>query len=406
LRARGLSREIYCAKALHAAIGLPAISLAGMLMLLTSPALSQPPPVQGADAQATGFQDLAGWARQDHAALLAVFRRSCQAPQPLRAGAARPPALAGVCAAAPRSANASQAKRFFEAYFSPWRITPHKGGGFLTGYYEPEFPGSLTRSDAFPTPVYGRPADLVTRMPGVEWPGFDPALTSARRTDGGLEPYPDRKAIDEGALNHKGLEILWLRDPVDRFVMQVQGSSRIRLNDGKVVRLAYSGRNGHPYTSLGRVVSEEENIPPANMTMDKLVARLKSDPDKARALIWRNRSFVFFRRADELAAELGPIGGEGVPLTPMLSVAADRTIWPYGVPVMLSGKLPTQDGSSEEPLARAAIIQDTGSAIIGPARIDLFFGSGDVAGHRAGLTRHPLELFVLWPRNAPRAGGG
>ncbi|MGL4729285.1 MAG: murein transglycosylase A, partial [Bosea sp. (in: a-proteobacteria)] len=386
--------------------GMAGIFLASLLMTLPSPASAEVPSIAGADALTARFAELPGWAEQDHSALLAVFRRSCQAPQPLRVGAPRPSALAAICSAAPEIASSGDAKRFFEANFAAWRIRPHQGGGFLTGYYEPEFPGSLARSDAFPTPVYARPPDLLTRMPGDDWPGFDPALTSARRGDRGLEPYPDRQAIDEGALSGKGLEILWLRDPVDRFVMQVQGSSRIRLGDGKVLRLAYSGRNGHPYTSLGRVVSEEENIPPAQMTMDKLVAKLKSDPEKARALIWRNRSFVFFRRADELPAELGPIGGEGVPLTPMLSVAADRAIWPYGLPVMLSGSLPLQDGSGDEPLARAAIIQDTGSAIIGPARIDLFYGSGDAAGHRAGLTRHPLELFVLWPKSAPAAGGG
>jgi membrane-bound lytic murein transglycosylase A len=252
--------------------------------------------------------------------------------------------------------------------------------------------------------VLGRPADLVTRMPGDDWPGVDPALTSARRTPSGLQAYPDRAAIDAGALEGQRLEILWLRDPVDRFVMQVQGSARIKLADGPVLRLAYAGRNGHAYSSLGRIVSREQGIPPEQMTMDRLIAFLKADAPRAAALIARNRSFVFFRRADELAPELGPIGGEGVPLTPMLSVAADRSIWPYGLPVVLSGQLPLTAGGAE-PLARAAIIQDTGSAIVGPARIDLFFGSGDAAGHRAGLTRHPLDLFALWPRPA-RSGGG
>ncbi len=359
----------------------------------------QPP---GAESVPVGYDVLPGWSGQDHAALFAVFRRSCAAPQPLRAGVPRPPALAAVCAAAPAMADAGGARAFFEAQFQPWRIRPNSGNGFLTGYFEPEFPGSLTPSTAFSVPVYGRPPDLVTKMPGDDWPGLDPALTSAQRTAQGLAPYPDRAAIDAGALAGQGLEILWLRDRVDRFVMQVQGSARIRLPDGSVVRLAYSGRNGHPYTSLGRVVSEEQAIPPAQMTMDRLVAWLKADAVRGSAMIARNRSFVFFRRADELAPDLGPIGGEGVPLTPMLSVAADRAIWPYGLPVVLSGALPLASGG-EEALARAAIIQDTGSAIVGPARIDLFFGSGDAAGHRAGLTRHPLALYVLWPK--PKSGG-
>jgi membrane-bound lytic murein transglycosylase A len=362
------------------------------------------PATPGAQPQPIAYEALPGWKAQDHGALYAVFRRSCMASQPLRAGAPRPPALAAICAAAPDGLRGDAARAFFEKRFSPFRIAPEGGGGFLTGYFEPEFPGSLTRSDAFPTPVFARPADLVTRMPGDEWPGFDPALTSARRTPSGLAPFPDRAAIDAGALAGQGLEILWLRDPVDRFVMQVQGSSRIRLPGGSVVRLAYSGRNGHAYSSLGRIVAQEYGIPPEQMTMDRLVAFLKADAPRAAGLIARNRSFVFFRRADELPQELGPIGGEGVPLTPMLSVAADRAIWPYGLPVVLSGSLPLPEGG-DEPLARAAIIQDTGSAIIGPARIDLFFGSGDAAGHRAGLTRHRLDLFVLWPRLAAPDGG-
>jgi membrane-bound lytic murein transglycosylase A len=364
----------------------------------TIPALAE------AQASPVRFEALPGWASQDHGALFAAFRLSCAAPQPLRAGVSRPEALAAICAAAPAKAEGDAARRFFEERFSPFRISPRSGTGFLTGYFEPEFSGSLTRSDAFPTPVLGRPADLVTRMPGDVWPGIDPLLTSARETPSGLQAYPDRAAIDAGALAGQKLEILWLRDPVDRFVMQVQGSARIRLADGQVVRLAYAGRNGHAYSSLGRIVSQEQGIPPEHMTMDRLIAFLKADAPRAEALIARNRSFVFFRRADELPPELGPIGGEGVPLTPMLSVAADRNIWPYGLPVVLSGTLPLVAGGTE-PLARAAVIQDTGSAIIGPARIDLFFGSGDAAGHRAGLTRHPLDLFVLWPRSF-RAGGG
>jgi membrane-bound lytic murein transglycosylase A len=370
----------------------------------SSPASEIMPAPVAAQARPVSYDALPGWAAQDHGALYATFRLSCASPRPLRAGVARPEALAAICASAAEEGSGQAARRFFETHFTAFQIVPEASRGFLTGYFEPEFPGSLTRSEAFPTPVFGRPADLVTRMAGDDWPGIDPALTSARRGAAGLEPYPDRSAIDAGALAGKGLEILWLRDPVDRFVMQVQGSARIRLENGTVVRLAYSGRNGHAYSSLGRIVAQENGIPPEQMTMDRLIAFLKADAARAKALIARNRSFVFFRRADELPPELGPIGGEGVPLTPMLSVAADRSIWPYGLPVMLSGSLPLAAGGTE-PLARAAIIQDTGSAIIGPARIDLFFGSGDAAGHLAGLTRHPLDLFVLWPRQT-RSGGG
>jgi len=188
-----------------------------------------------------------------------------------------------------------------------------------------------------------------------------------------------------------------MRDPVDRFVLQVQGSGRIRLPDGTVTRLVYAGRNGHPYTSLGRELSRREAIAPEQMTMDKLVARLKADAAFARELIRLNRSFVFFARNDALPAGSGPIGGAGLPLTPLRSVAVDRSIWPYGMPAWIDAEIPDGTGGSER-LARLVLAQDTGTAIIGPARIDLFVGSGAEAGHRAGLIRHPLDFVVLWPR--------
>ncbi|MGL4975371.1 MAG: murein transglycosylase A, partial [Bosea sp. (in: a-proteobacteria)] len=293
--------------------------------------------------------------------------------------------------------SSADARHFFEQHFQPFHIRPATGRGFTTGYFEPEFEGAHQRSDAYPVPVYRRPPDLVTKMPGDQWPGLDPALAASRRTAKGLEAYPDRSAIDAGLLAGQGLEVLWMRDEVDRFVMQVQGSGRIRLPDGSTVRLVYAGRNGLPYTSLGRVLSQRENIPPAEMTMDRLVARLKADKGFARALIAENRSFVFFDIAPTLSQSAGPIGGAGVSLTPHRSIAADRTIWAYGLPAWLSGELPLSAGGTE-PLQRLAIIQDTGSAIVGPARIDVFLGSGAEAGHRAGLVRHPLDFTILWPR--------
>ncbi len=347
---------------------------------------------------------LEGWTSDDQRVTLRLFAQGCQTDPPLRQGVPTPPALAALCGEAAALLAAGEpslaaARRFFEQHFSFWRIRPADGGaGFMTGYFEPEFPGALTRSPDYPTPLYGRPADLVTRMPGDDWPGLDPALSAARRTAKGLEAFPDRAAIEQGALSGQGLEILWMRDPVDRFVLQVQGSGRIRLPDGSVTRLVYAGRNGHPYTSLGRELSRRENIPPAQMTMDVLVRRLKADADFARELIRLNRSFVFFARRDDLPPQAGPIGGAGLPLTPLRSIAVDRSLWPYGMPAWLSGDIPDGKGGSE-PLARLMLTQDTGSAILGPARVDLFVGSGAQAGHRAGLIRHPIEFIVLWPRD-------
>lgn len=372
-------------------------------MSMTGADASPPPLPSGARAEPVAPAALAGWSADDQLAVLRLFAQGCETDPPLRQGAAPPPALPALCAKAAALLTAGDvtrdaARRFFTDNFAFWRIRPAGAEhGFMTGYFEPEFEGALSRSDAFPTPLYGRPADLVTKMPGDDWPGLDPALTSARRTAKGLEPFPDRTAIEEGALAGQGLEILWMRDPVDRFVLQVQGSGRIRLSDGKVIRLVYSGRNGHPYTSLGRELSRRENIPPEQMTMDKLIARLKADNSFARDLIRLNRSFVFFARNDDLPAESGPIGGAGLPLTPLRSIAVDRSLWPYGMPAWIETEIPDGKGGSEK-LARLMLAQDTGTAIVGPARIDLFVGSGAKAGHRAGLVRHPVDFIVLWPR--------
>ncbi|POR45482.1 murein transglycosylase A [Bosea psychrotolerans] len=370
-----------------------------------SAALAQAPPLPaGARAEAVPVAGIPGWAKDDHRIALDIFARGCMTDPPLRASVPTPEVLELICARArllTRKARPDRetARRFFEQNFSFWRIRPAAAEtGFMTGYFEPEFEGSLTRSAAFPTPLYGRPADLVTRQPGDDWPGIEPGLSAARQTARGLVPFPDRAAIEAGALDGQKLEILWMRDPVDRFVLQVQGSGRIRLPDGRVTRLVYSGRNGQAYTSLGRALSERENIPPAEMTMDKLIARLKADAGFARDLIALNRSFVFFARRDDLPPNSGPIGGAGLPLTPLRSIAIDRTVWPYGLPAWIDATIPDGQGGSER-LSRLMIAQDTGSAILGPARVDLFVGSGAAAGHRAGLIRHNFDFTVLWPRN-------
>lgn len=381
-----------------------ALALSAALGLASVTAMASPPPLpQGTRAEALSPAAIPGWTQDDHARAFAIFAQGCMADPPLRQGVPLPERLTAVCDKAKALVAAGpvdrmQGKAFFEQNFSFWRIRPEAGEtGFTTGYFEPEFEGSLTRSDAFPTPLYDRPKDLVTRFSEDDWPGLDKALSAARRTTEGFEPFPDRTAIETGALDGQGLEILWLRDPVDRFVLQVQGSGRVRLPDGSVTRLTYSGRNGHPYTSLGRVLSQRENIPPEQMTMDRLIARLKADAGFARDLIRLNKSFVFFARRDDLPAESGPIGGAGLPLTPLRSIAVDRTVWPYGLPVWIDATIPDGIGG-EEHLARLMIAQDTGSAILGAARMDLFVGSGAAAGHRAGLIRHPVAFTVLWPR--------
>jgi membrane-bound lytic murein transglycosylase A len=300
----------------------------------------------------------------------------------------------------PEDPDAAQARRFFEDRFEPHDVIPPGGRGFLTGYYEPEFPGSREPTPAFRVPLLARPEDLVTVPQGETLPGLDPGLQAGRRTAEGLRPYPDRAAIEEGALGPLARPVVYLREPGEAFIIHVQGSARIRLADGSAMRVAYAGRNGHPYTSIGRILVERGAIPLAEMSLERLMGWLRDHPGPARDLMRTNRSYIFFREATELAPEDGPIGGAGVPLAPGRSLAVDRSLWSYGLPVWLEGALPLSLDRTE-PLRRLMVAQDTGSAIVGPARGDFFFGSGAAAGTRAGLLRHPVRVVVLLPK-APR----
>jgi membrane-bound lytic murein transglycosylase A len=357
----------------------------------------------GATVEAVTFAALPGWADDDHGAAFATFLVSCRAlavgAAPLRAGLAPSKALEAVCrmALAEPPSTPFAARRFFETRFTPWRVHPALGGAFFTGYYEPEVEGSLTRTGRFATPILDRPPDLVTLPRDASPPpGLEDYSAARRRPDGALEVYPDRAAIEAGALDRFALVRAYVADPVDRFFMQVQGSGRIRLPDGGTVRLAYSGRNGHPYTPIGRLVADREGIPRSDMTMDVLRAYLAKDPERASAVMRENHSFVFFRLAPELDPALGPIGGQGVPLTPGRSLAVDRSLWPYGLPVFVDAALPPGPGLPQ-PFRRLMVAQDTGAAIVGPARADIFFGAGRAMGAIAGAVRHGGEFVVLWP---------
>jgi membrane-bound lytic murein transglycosylase A len=349
------------------------------------------------------FTDLAGWAADDHEAAFQAFLRSCRAltarAAELRPAQAPQGDLLAVCREALKNPDASraEARRFFETHFQPVAVTPHSGNGFLTGYYEPEFWGSRTSDATYRVPLLDRPDDLVTLAQGETLPGLDKGLQAARRTRNGYEPYPDRAAIEEGALGSRAKPIVYLREPGEAFIIHVQGSARIRLDDGSVMRVAYAGRNGRPYTSIGRLLVQRGEMDLETMTLAKLMGWLKSHPEPAKALMRQNQSYIFFREARELAPEDGPIGGAGTPLVPGRSLAVDRSLWTYGLPVWLEGQLPlTLDRT--EPLQRLMVAQDTGSAIVGPARGDFFFGSGEEAGRRAGLLRHAVRVVVLQPK--------
>jgi membrane-bound lytic murein transglycosylase A len=356
---------------------------------------------EGARLAPLAFADLPGWRQDETLAAFAAFRRTCEAltraEAPLRAGAPVPPGLIAACRAAltaPPAGN-DAARSFFERHFSPFEIVM-EAGAFFTGYYEPEIEGSRERRPGFETPVHARPHDLVNLTDDTR-PAHLSGLASARATQAGLQPFATRAQIEEGALDGLGLEILWLRDAPERFIVQVQGSARVRLPDGSVTRLRYGGRNGHPYTSIGRILVERGAIPKDEMSLERLMGWLRANPEEGRKVMRENASYIFFALDDTLAPREGPIGGAGVALTQGRSIAIDRTLWAYGLPFLAAFDAPLADGGSQT-LARLTIAQDTGTAIVGPARVDFFYGSGAAAGTRAGLTRHRGRLFVLWPR--------
>lgn len=350
---------------------------------------------------ALGFGDLPGFAHDDLLAAFACFARSAQALVRGEEGMrpARKPSRALIEAARAALASppmdAGQARSFFECRFRPFRVTPTEG--FLTGYYEPIVPGSLTETETLGWPILARPADLVSLSPASAPPGFPDGVAAARRlADGSLRPYDDRETIER----RRESPIVWVSDAVEAYLIQVQGSAQIELPDGRRVRLAYDGRNGLPYQSIGRMLVEAGAIEERAMSLASLKAWLRAaglgEGEKGLELMRRNRSFVFFRLVEAFDPGLGPLGGAGAALTPLRSIAVDRTLWSYGLPFFIAADLPrTQD--APRPFRRLMIAQDTGSAIVGAARADIFFGSGDAAGARAGAIRHSGAFAVLSP---------
>jgi membrane-bound lytic murein transglycosylase A len=350
------------------------------------------------------FETLAGWAYDDHFAALGAFKRSAQAlaagrntPRP----AQRPPpelvanARTALC---PVIEAEGEARRFFETRFRPFRVIPEDGGGFLTGYYEPCVAASTVETEEFRWPILGRPADLVNLGFDVAQAGFPDGVTGARRRDDGLlVPFADRATIEAERRD----PIVWVRDAVEAFLIQVQGSAQVKFPDRSRARLAYDGRNGLPYTSVGKILIETGEIAEGDMSLVSLKAWLRRDIERGLAMMRRNRSFVFFKLIDDFDPDLGPVGGAGVPLTPLRAIAVDRTIWAYGLPFWIDAELPWSD-ETPRPFRRLMIAQDTGSAIVGAARADLFFGSGEAAGERAGAIRHQAKFIVLLPRGDER----
>ncbi|HSP26026.1 MAG TPA: MltA domain-containing protein, partial [Saliniramus sp.] len=244
--------------------------------------------IGGARLEPLPFEALEGWADDDHDAAFAVFLASCNAildgaPE-LRPAGATGESLLAVCRAA-QSGVIDQTKAFFEEHFVPHAVTPESGTGFLTGYFEPEYEGSLEVSDDYAVPLLARPHDLVTIAAGESLPGIPEDLQAAARIGNGYAPYPDRAAIEGGALGERARPIVHLRHAAEAYIIHVQGSARIRLPDGAVVRVGYAGRNGHPYSSIGRIIVEQGAIERDEMSLERLLGWLKANPDEAREIM-------------------------------------------------------------------------------------------------------------------------
>ncbi|RAI03388.1 transglycosylase [Acuticoccus sediminis] len=338
----------------------------------------------GGPAVTVPIAGLPGWSEAEAEALLSgvarhldprVLERPAQAPWLRTIG----PALA--------RRGRSHTETVADA-FTVWRLPET---GLLTAYYEPVIAASRHRTGPFQTPIYRRPQDLVRVPARAGLPGDG---TWARRAgDGRLEPYPDRAAIRGGALAGRGLELAYVADPVDAFFAQVQGSARLSLTDGGEMRIGYHGKTGHPYTAIGRVLIDRGWLPEGGATMQSIRAVLAANPGIVDETLNANRSFVFFRERPLGDPALGPVAAGGVPLVPRRSLAVDRTRIGLGTPIYVETDLP-DIGS----FAAATIAEDAGSAIVGPARGDLFIGTGDAAGDIAGRVKAAATWTMFLPR--------
>ena len=270
--------------------------------------------------------------------------------------------------------------------------------GFLTGYYEPVVDGSRVPADDFKVPLYGRPRDLVHMGRKRKAESFPNTGRVVRRiARGKYVPFFDRAQIEDGALATRGLEIAYLKDANDLLFIQIQGSARIRLTDGSLLRVNYDSHNGHPYTPVGRILIERGIIKREDMSMDAIRKWMAENPDGGKELRRQNKSFVFFRVVG-LPENEEARGAQGVPLTATRSIAVDRALHVYGTPFFIAADLPIATETSATKFRKLMVAQDTGSAIVGPARADIYFGSGLEAGRIAGRIKNPAQVVMLMPR--------
>ncbi len=371
-----------------------------LLVVLTWPRTHIAP---GMVLKPVSFDQLPGWANDDPAQALGVFKRTCQRLEKMSPDTA----MGGhniygyvrdwldICQNA-KSQNVSSARAFFESAFVASQVLDAAGAdGLFTGYYESEVHGARHQGGVFQTPLYARPDDLVDVDLGAFAPDLKGRRTAGLVIDHRLQPYPDRAAIYEGALSSRAKPLVWLDDPVDAFFMEIQGSGRVLLDDGSSLRLTFSGQNGHAYTAIGQVLIRSKILRREEVTMASIRQWLTQNPKDRDAVLRQNRSYVFFRESPITDPGLGPPGADGLALTPGRSLAIDRSFHALGVPVFLN----TADAAAlDPPIQRLMVTQDTGGAIRGVVRGDVFWGYGPDAAARAGRMKDRGQLYVLLPR--------
>jgi membrane-bound lytic murein transglycosylase A len=393
-------------------------SLIGAILCLMAGAASAEEPGQeplklpGSQLEPVKWTELAGWRADDHLAAFAAYQTSCQASRKIRrtdhhgeiSGA-----LWNVCRNAKRlrPQDGNTARAFFEQNFRPIRIARlGEREGLLTGYFEPIVAGSRFPSPEFHVPVYRRPRDLVAvgyKPASIAFPNKGVRI-ARRTTNNELVPYHDRGAIEAGALDGQKLEICWIKDPLDLLAIQIEGSARVILEDGTPLRISYDSHNGYRYSSIERVLIERNLISRQEMSPQRIREWMAAHPEEAANIRATNRSYVFFRITG-LSNEGEPVGAQGVPLTPGRSIAVDR-LHEYGTPFFIEANLPIDGVKSVSRFGRLMIAQDTGSAIVGPARADLYWGSGDDAARIANRIRHPGRFVMLLPRELDMTEAG
>ena len=373
---------------------------------LPYPRLELPFEISGSQYFPLPWSDVPGWNDDDQLAAYRTFRASCKSIAAQRGALPDSRALGTTLREPCRAARATEisdgvkARAFFEQNFVPLEISRlGQDAGFVTGYYEPVIEGSRVQTDVYNVPVYRRPSNLFMRgysQASPDLPNKGPVYRKIGRRK--LVPYYDRGQIEDGVLAGRGIEICWVKDQTDLLFAQIQGSARVSLPDGSTLRINYDSYNGYPFTAVGRILVERGVFSKEEISMQKIREWMEANPEGAKELRRQNRSYVFFREV-QLSDKDEAIGAQGIPLTPGRSIAVDKSLHVYGTPFFIAGELPIESERSKTPFHRLMIAQDTGSAIVGPARADLYFGAGKDAGKVAGRLKSNMRFVMLVPRS-------